>query len=162
TLPIVRMAEAERKLSMSDHPAMNKTVNPQSAIRNPQLRVPQWKRWNDYGIGLLEQAQYGQASRAFRQASELSPNDPNPLVSDAIAELGTERFGHEKDQLQKATALVDAALRIDQAHWRTKFYKAVVLRAAGRLSEAADVLTPLSIAFPRDREVQRQLGQILF
>jgi Flp pilus assembly protein TadD len=68
------MAEAEVKLSVGDHPAMLKpstAVNPHSAFR-----IPHWKRWNDYGIGLLEQAQYGQAADAFRRASALNPSDP--------------------------------------------------------------------------------------
>src|SRR5262249_4617446 len=49
TLPIVQMAEAEVKLSASDHPAMRRPPTP-----NPQSPSPiqQWKRWNDYGIGL--------------------------------------------------------------------------------------------------------------
>ncbi|MGH8597761.1 MAG: tetratricopeptide repeat protein [Gammaproteobacteria bacterium] len=131
--------------------------NPQSAIRNPQ-----WKRWNDYGIGLLEQSQYGQAAAAFRQASALSPNDPNLLVNTAIAEMRTERFGPEREQWSKAGALLDAAMKIDPSNWRTRYFRALVLRGDGKLQEAASELQQIANRYPRDREVQRALGQTLY
>ncbi len=75
TLPVVRMAEAAVKLTAGAHAAMIK----------PAKSDLQWKRWNDYGIGLLEQAQYGQAAEAFRRASAAGPNDPTPIRSRASA-----------------------------------------------------------------------------
>ncbi len=51
---------------------------------------PKWKRWNDYGIGLLEQSQYGEAAVAFHKASELNPIDADLLVNAALAELRTD------------------------------------------------------------------------
>lgn len=160
-LPVVRMAEAITTLTagagsvMPDKEA-NKTA-PQSGNKTPQ-----WKRWNDYGIGLLEQGQYGQAARAFLLASRINTTDPNPLVNAAIAELSTERYGHDKEQLNKAALLLDDALNIAPTHWRSRYYKAITLRASGKLREAADMLLPIAETYPRDREVQRQLGQVLF
>jgi tetratricopeptide (TPR) repeat protein len=155
TLPVVKMAEAEARLSVGDPAEMN-------IGSKPATRTLQWKRWNDYGIGLLEQTQYGQAADAFRRASALNPHDPNLLVNAAIAEINTERYGYEKEQLRKAEALINAALRIDETHWRTRFFSAIISRADGKLREAYDEFMRIAAAFPRDREVQRQLGQILF
>ncbi len=160
TVPIVQMAEAEVKLRMEGIATNNS--NPQSAIHNPQ-----WKRWNDYGIGLLEQAQYGEASTAFRRAAELHSADPNLLVNAAIAELRTERYAHQdRPQLQKAAELIERALRIPdsgqfakQTFLRARYYRALVWRAQGKLKEAASELEQIAEAYPRDREVQRQLAQ---
>jgi len=152
TLPVVRMAEAEITLA----------ENPQSAIRNPQSKIPQWKRWNDYGIGLLEQSQFSAASEAFRRASALAPQAPDLLVNAAIAEMRTERFGPELDQFRRAAALLDAALKLHPAYDRALFYLALVRRAEGKVGEAADALSQIAGRYPRDREVQRQFSLTLY
>jgi tetratricopeptide (TPR) repeat protein len=148
--PIVQMAVAEVKVGMQDR------------VNGPMKTTPPWKRWNDYGIGLLEQSQYGAASAAFRKAAELNPTDSNLLVNIAIAEMGTERFGAEMEQFKKAELMLDAALKIDSENYRARFYRAQVWRACGRVREAVDELEQIARVYPRDREVQRQLGQTLF
>ncbi len=161
-LPVVRMAEATARLAVAESPDMPKRGTA-AAI------TPDWKRWNDYGIGLLEQAQYGAAAEAFRQASVLHPQDANLLVNVAIAEMRTERFGPELEQFRKAEELLNRALenpqsaiRNPQSEGRARFYLALVWRAQGKLREAAEALTPLARAYPRDREVQRQFAQTLY
>jgi len=162
TIPVVKMAEAEVKIGGGAT-----AQNPQSAIRNPQS---EWKRWNDYGIGLLEQAQYGPAAAAFRRASELSPDDPNLLVNAAIAEMRTERFAHhERPQWQKAAELIDRALQIPQSAnspphsiLRARYFRALIWRAEDKRLEAAAELRQIAAEYPRDREVQRQLAHTLY
>ncbi|MGH9846782.1 MAG: tetratricopeptide repeat protein, partial [Blastocatellia bacterium] len=163
TLPIVRMAEAETVLAEIPQSAIRnpQSKNPQSAFRRLG-RNPQWKRWNDYGIGLLEQSQYGQAAEAFRRAAELSPIDPNLLVNVAIAEMRTERFGPEREQFRKAELLLNAALKLDPANARARYYLALVWRSDGKMKEAADELLKIAGDYPRDREVQRQSAQTLY
>jgi len=166
-IPIVRMAEAETKLA----------VGGPSLVLSQSRSVggtPEWKRWNDYGIGLLEQAQYGAAAAAFRRASELSPNDPNLLVNAAIAEMRTERFAyHERPQLQKAAELIDRALQSPQSAplqtgssphsiLRARYFRALIWRAEDRRLEAAAELRQIAAEYPRDREVQRQLAHTLY
>jgi hypothetical protein len=94
-IPIVQMAEATVKLYNTDTiaPPPRRLIAPSAA-----------KRWNDYGIGLLDQAQYGPAAGAFRRASLLDPNDPNLLVNIAIAERRTERFGPEREKWRRQYA----------------------------------------------------------
>lgn len=147
-LPVVTMAEAQVQFSATTLSAV--------------LRVPLWKRWNDYGIGLLEQAQYGAAAEAFRQAALLAPDNASLLVNVALAEMGTERFGLELEQFKKAEDWLSAALKLDPENDRARFYRAQVWRAQGRYQEAATELRRLATVWPRDREVQRQLGQTLY
>lgn len=166
-IPVVRMAEAE--VTLVNPPAASQKSKrfqrqrekgqPPTPKLNPELQA---LRWNDYGIGLMEQAQYGAASEAFRRAAELNPKDPNPLTSAAIAEMKTEQFGLVWDQLRKAAQLLERALSVNPKLARTRFYHALLLRSQGKGSEAADELTKLAVEYPRDREVARQLGQTLY
>jgi Flp pilus assembly protein TadD len=161
TVPVVQMATSEvyignshrgrRRLKEKDE----KTLSPVSA----NSVAPLWKRWNDYGIGLFEQAQYGQAADAFRRASELAPDDPNLIVNIALAEMKTERFGPEHTQYIKAAALLEQTFRLDPQHERARFYRALIWRSDGKMREAAEELEALSLAYPRDREVLRELAQ---
>ena len=160
TLPIVQMAQSEVKivpLSPGSAPARTKV-----AAKQPVNREMQARRWNDYGIALLEQAQYGPAADAFRRAGELNPTDLQPLVSAAIAEMKTERFGLDRNQLSKAAELLDAALKIDPDNPRARFVHALLLRSQNKPTQAVDELAQLAREYPRDREVARQLGQTLY
>jgi Flp pilus assembly protein TadD/phosphoribosyl-ATP pyrophosphohydrolase len=155
TIPIIEMTAAEVKITA----ARSKSERKPTAALEPEQ---QSRRWNDYGIALLEQAQYGLAAEAFRNAARLNPKDVNPLVSAAIAEMRTERFGLDRNQLRKADELLEAALKLDPASVRAQFVHALVLRSQGKPAEAADALARVAQQYPRDREVARQLGQTLY
>lgn len=159
TVPVVSIAETELRI-LSNSAG---TPRAKAGLRKDRsLREMQSTRWNDYGIALLEQAQYGPAAEAFRRASEYDPANPNPLVSAAIAELKTERFGLERNQLSKAAELLEAALKLDRTNPRTRFIHALLLRSQNKPQQAADELATLAREYPRDREVARQLGQTLY
>lgn len=153
TLPIVQMAEAQTELAVQS-----------GALSAPSKaeRIVEARRWNDYGIGLMEQYQYGAASVAFRRASELEPGNPDFLISAAFAEFKTERFGLEREQVSKAAELIAVALKLNSNLPRARFYHAVILRAQGQALEAANELAALARAYPRDRAVQRELGATLY
>ena len=164
-MPVVRMAETVVKLSAQGARADAKAA--EAKPRGREEAAPLARRWNDYGIALLEQAQYGPASEAFRRASGLNPTDPNLVVNEALAELKTERYGPERTQLHKAAALFERALKIaptkiDPTHARARFYRSLLWRSEGRAREAADELASVAREYPRDREVRRQLGQTLY
>ena len=158
TLPIVQMAESEVKIAPLSHASPSRRI----AAKPILDRELQARRWNDYGIALLEQAQYGPAADAFRRASELNPADLNPLVSAAVAEMKTERFGLDRNQLSKAAELLDTALKRDPTNPRARYVYALLLRSQKKPSQAVDELTKLAREYPRDREVARQLGQTLY
>lgn len=163
TIPIVRMAETELRLLAAPETSKSRANRTRAvAPSNAPDSEQQARRWNDYGIALLEQAQYGPAAEAFRRASELNRADPNPLVSAAVAEMRTERFGLDRNQLLKAAELIDAALKLDPANARARYFHALLLRSQNKPDEAVVELTKLSQQYPRDREVARQLGQTLY
>jgi len=159
TLPVVRMAEAVITIAAHDHqlmPAKHTTT------RQSQTEIPLWKRWNDYGIGLLEQAQHSQAAEAFHQAATLNPADSNLLVNQALAEMRTEKFSQVREQWHRAESLLESALLLGPSNWRTRFFKSLALRGNGKLADAANELTQIARQYPRDREVIRNLGQTLY
>lgn len=166
TIPIVLMAERETKITLRDEarqPFIVKAkfdASASTASNSTDERLA--RRWNDYGIGLLEQAQYGAAAHAFRRAAELNPKDADPLISAAVAEMRTERFAPEREQFTKAARLIEAALQVNPSSQRARFYQSLIFRAQGKTTEAAAMLTELAAFYPRDREVQRALGQTLF
>ncbi len=129
---------------------------------NKQPEKVSARRWNDYGIGLLGQMQYGEAANTFRKASEIEPLNPDFYVNAAISEMQTERFGVEKEQLEKATLLLKKAIKLEPNKPRTKYYWAINRRSNGLLAESETILAGLAKDFPNDREVQRQYGQILY
>ena len=149
-IPVVRMAQAEVRLGGG---------KPTAAAQTPEQQA---RRWNDYGIGLLEQAQYGPAAEAFRHASALTPKNSDLLVNASIAELRTEQFGLARAQIGKAASLLDAAQKLNPTDARVRFFRALVLRAQMQPGAAAAELARLAQEYPRDREVQRQLGQTLY
>jgi len=153
TMPIVQMAETQTELAQqSNAPSVPGKTEPALEAR----------RWNDYGIGLMEQSQYGPASHAFRKASEIDPGNPDFLISAAAAELRTERFGPEREQLGKAAELIGSALRLNPTLPRARFFNALILRAQDKAEAAAKELAALALDYPRDRLIQRELGATLY
>jgi Flp pilus assembly protein TadD len=153
TLPIVEMAETQTELMQ--FPAKSSGTHKSNAAIEA-------RRWNDYGIGLMEQKQYGQASLAFRNAAQLEPRNPDFLVSAAFAEMSTERFAPEREQYHKAAELVAAALKLNPTLPRARFCDALILRAQHQPEVAATELRELAREYPRDRLVQRELGNTLY
>jgi tetratricopeptide (TPR) repeat protein len=161
--PTVEMAASETVLREAETIfATDKTGKPESNPLTPENAKLLARRWNDYGIGLLGQMQYGEASQAFRKASEIEPGNPNLLVNAAIAEMQTERFGPEKTQLAKATALLKQALKIAPENARVRYFWGINRKSSNLPEEAAGIFEILAKEFPNDREIQRQLGQALY
>jgi Tfp pilus assembly protein PilF len=154
--PVITMAGAEVSIAPKSGDRQNRSDGPCGPC------PAEARRWNDYGIALLEQVQYGAAAAAFRRAMQLDPTDASLPVNAAIAEMRTERFGLEREQLHKAGPLLEAALRLDPQSPRAHFYHALWLRAEGKLKEASGELCAVTRDYPRDREAQRQLAMTLY
>lgn len=151
-VPIVQMASIETQLLSPSKNTPTLELNNKAEAR----------RWNDYGIALLEQTAYGQATSAFQKASEFDPNDSQIWVNRAIGEMRSERFGPEREQLRKAAELLVKALSLDPNNLRAKFYQALVWRGQGKSVEALNQFKVVASGYPRDREVLKQYGQTLY
>lgn len=160
TLPVVEMASTQTSVFINSQGSKPVVSGKNNKVNQPNKAEA--RRWNDYGIALLDQGQYGQAAKAFTLASQFDPEDAYLPVNIAIAEMRTERFGEEKKQFLKAQALLEKALLMSPNQSRAMFYKALVLRGLGQTSEAKELLVELATLHPRDREVLRQLAHTLY
>jgi tetratricopeptide (TPR) repeat protein len=139
--PIVDMAVQTRLLMVGENPA----------VKPDQGENPEWMRWNNYGIALLDAQQYAASVRAFGTVLKLRPNYVDAYTNVAIAEIQWEKFDDARDMLGKALA-------IEPGDARALYYQALVRRNDGALDDAISDLKKVVAAFPRSRDGHRELG----
>ncbi|MGV2335177.1 MAG UNVERIFIED_CONTAM: hypothetical protein LVR18_14045 [Planctomycetaceae bacterium] len=79
-------------------------------IKNPAREIPEWQRWNDYGIGMLlkGKAELRQAAEAFRKVEDLGRFDgPLDLARTLVEEAGPGQLDEAAAALQRAAAHTD-------------------------------------------------------
>ena len=143
-----------------------------TAVTNPPREIPEWQRWNDYGIGALlkGKAELRQAAAAFSKVEALGQYH---------GPLNLARVRHAEGRIDEAAAdLARAGDFADPAAppWTVNWLSGMLNREAGRLDAAAenfrDVLrwdrppTQEMVArgfdFARDYRVANLLGQTLY
>lgn len=143
-LPITVLAHDRITLPVAGAPAPD-------AIR--LSRIPNWERWNDYGIGLLRNISSGakkgdlrQAEQAFRRVERENP---------AQGALNLARTYFAEGQLQQAWQALDRAERHGGYPWTIAWYRAQIDQQQGRLASAAQrLITLLNTDFPQARQRQ--------
>ncbi len=141
-----------------------------AVVKNLSVDIPDWQRWNDYGIGLLlkGKAELRQAEEAFQAVEKLDRWD---------GPMNLARVYNEEGRLDEAvSALQRAAVHEDEEgypRWTWAWLSGLVNRQQGRLEEAvrnlrsvledrtADMLRR-GFDFSYDYEVVNLLGQTLF
>jgi Tfp pilus assembly protein PilF len=142
--PIVTMATAEYTLKIGD----NQGVAPVKGV------MPDWRRWNNYGIALFDNRQFAQAAAVFARVAELDDAyRAMALTNRALALI-------EIDRWDDASKLVDAALEVNPNLYRALFQRARIRRQRGQLTEAEADIRRVLEAFPRDRLSLQQLGEL--
>jgi len=145
--PIVTMASAEYLMKIGDNVPV-----PASGI--PKTAMPDWRRWNNYGIALIDQRQYPLAIDAFVRAASLDEKyRPTAQVNQAIGLI-------ELDRYQQAAVLLDVVVKANPENMRALFQQARIFVKRGQLSEAETNLRRVLAAFPRDRLSWQQLGEL--
>jgi tetratricopeptide (TPR) repeat protein len=142
-----------------------------SAVQNPSSEIPEWMRWNDYGIGALlkGKAELRQAEAAFDEVERLGRYD-GPLNLARVYER-EGRLDEAADAVRRAAAHDDPAA----PPWTVAWLSGVINRQQSRLEEAErnfrQVLDPKYLPadvrergfdFSLDIEVRNLLGQTLF
>jgi Tfp pilus assembly protein PilF len=145
--PIVTMASAEYLLRIGENVAVSPREIPKNAM-------PEWRRWNNYGIALMDQKQYALAIDAFVHAAALDEKyRQTAQVNQAIGLI-------ELDQFDRAADLLEGVLRANPENMRATFQQARVFIKRGQLDEAEAGIRRVLAAFPRDRMSLQQLGEI--
>ncbi len=145
-LPIVTMAVSERTL-LTGEENKSKPIDPKA--------VPDWRRWNNYGIALLDQRQFPQAAAAFEQVVSADVKDYKAfaLTNKALALM-------EMSGWLEAETLVDKALEIDANNYRAVYQLGRINRVRSNLDKAENEFKRVLEAYPRDRSTLQQLGEL--
>jgi len=165
-LPVTTLASDQVTFLVSKDGA----VEQKNAVEQPAPNIPEWQRWNDYGIGQLlkGKAELRQAAEAFSKVEELSRWD-GPLNLARV--YNTEgRVDEAVAALQRANEYADEK---GFPRWTWAWLSGVINRQQGRLTEAETNLksvlsdrTPEMIErgfdFSKDYQVSNLLGQTLF
>lgn len=135
--------------------------------------IPEWQRWNDYGIGLLLEGERGsekgeliQAAEAFSQVEKLGRAD---------GPLNLARVYYKEGRLDDAVAALGRAVAFDPSapRWLVAWLNGLVNKQNGYLDRAiADFRSILEDRYPeldrrgfdfsKDYDVINQLGLALF
>jgi tetratricopeptide (TPR) repeat protein len=145
-----------------------------SEIRNPKSEIPEWQRWNDYGIGLfLESTEKGsekgeliQAAHAFTEVEKLGRADGPVNLARVYFREG--RLDDAVAALQRATKFNPPAPR-----WTVAWFNGLVNKQNGYLDKAITEFRSIledrypeldqrGFDFSKDYEVINELGQTLF
>lgn len=161
TLPITTLASDKVRFATNSEDI--------ASDANKQCEIPEWQRWNDFGIGSLLKgtAELRQAEEAFQQVEQLERFD---------GPLNLARVLYREGRLDEAVAAIQrAALFQDPPppSWTMAWLSGLINRQQGRLAEAESnfrsVLSPPTVEmrerrfdFRGDYVVRNLLGQTLF
>ncbi len=140
-----------------------------TALPAPAPGVPEWERWNDYGIGLLREGSKGesrQAEEAFTRVEALGRGD---------GALNLARVLYREGRLAEAAVALARAAAADPPApaWTIAWYAALVERDLGNLDAAITTLEALAetrfnaarergFDFGRDYNLLNELGRALY
>lgn len=146
-LPIVTMSATEQRFTVGE-----KTRTLASDAEPKEM--PDWWRWNNYGIALLDQKQFPQAADAFDEVISYK-NEYLPFAYTNKA-LALMQLGGWKE----ADKLIEKTLRLDAENYRAVFQQGKVLRVLSRLDEAEENFKRVLAKYPNDRMTLQQLGEL--
>lgn len=144
--PIVTMAKANESFFVGE--------KEDPAGKSPVDTSGDWKRWNHYGIALLDQNQYPQAAFAFDKV--LSFNNDYKAYAYTNKALALMALGGWKD----AEKLIEQTLEIDRRNLRAVFQRGKIERALGQLDLAERSFEYVLRQYPNDRMTLQQLGEL--
>ena len=139
--PVVRMAERVRTLQIGSN--VPEAPNPKDN--------PTWMRWNNYGITLLDDLQYADATEAFEHVATLRPDYPDAYTNVAVAEIPWEKYASARSNLEKS-------LQLHPGNPRALYYLALVEEKQGHLDAAIADLQSVVQQAPQSRAALEELG----
>ncbi len=139
--PVIEMASTTRTFTAGLNPA-TKPVPDEN---------PEWMRWNNYGIALLDAQQYAASVNAFEHVVKLRPDYADAPTNIAITLIQWEKYNDALPYLQKS-------LELAKDNARALYYLALVQRNEGHVDDAIANLQKVAAQFPQSRDAHRELG----
>jgi tetratricopeptide (TPR) repeat protein len=139
--PLVEIASRTRLLKIGE----NAPVAPEPKDNSD------WMRWNNVGIGLLDELQHQDALDAFEQVIRLNPGYKDGYINIALDFIDWEKY-------EDARGPLEMALKLHPNDARALYYLAQVeRRARNSAAEVADLEAVLA-QYPNSRDARRELG----
>jgi hypothetical protein len=139
--PVVEIASKSRTLEIGNNSAV-----PAAASDNAD-----WMRWNNLGIGYLDQRQYAESVNAFEHVVKLRPDYADGYTNISLTEAEWEKFDSAKMSIEKALAL-------SPNNARALYYAGLLERRFAHADlEVAD-LEEVVRQYPDSRDARRELG----
>lgn len=112
---------------------------------------PDWMRWNNLGISLLDELQYAAAVRAFVEVTRLRPGYADAYTNIALTNMRWEKYGSARTAIRKA-------LSLSPGNARALYYAALIERRMGKPDVAITNLEKVIGQYPQSRDARRELG----
>ena len=139
--PVVEIASRSRTLNIG-------TNQPMAALPNDNQ---DWMRWNNLGIGYLDQLQYEDAIHAFDQVTQLRPDYKDGFINVGLTYIEWEKYDEARKPLEKALALAPEDAR-------ALYYMALVERRSRHSDAEIADLEKVVAQYPDCRDARRELG----
>ena len=108
-------------------------------------------RWNNLGIGYLDELQYADSLRAFEQVVRLRPDYKDGYINMAVTYIDWEKYAEAREPLEKALAL-------HPGDPRALYYLALVERLQRHSEAEVADLEKVVAQYPNSRDARRELG----
>lgn len=112
---------------------------------------PEWLRWNNFGIALLNARYYAEAAAAFARVTQLRPDNADAHTNKALAYAGSQEYDQAQTELKLALQLAPGDLR-------ALCFRGALRRAQGDLQGSASDLTSVAASYPDSLDAHRELG----
>ncbi|WP_263350472.1 tetratricopeptide repeat protein [Acidicapsa acidisoli] len=139
--PVIELASRSRTFNIGDNP----TSSPLPTDNQD------WMRWNNVGIGYLDEQQYEEAMKAFEQVIHLHPDYKDGYINKAIVYIEWEKY-------DEARAPLETALKLHPDDARALYYLALVERRQRHSEAEVADLEKVVAQYPYSRDARRELG----
>lgn len=139
--PVVEVAARTRKINIGEN-------HPEPAQEGDN---PEWMRWNNLGIGYLDQLQYDQALEAFQNVVRLRPDYKDGFINIGLTYLEWEKY-------DQARGPIETALAIHPDDARALYYLALIERRQRHSEAEVADLEKVVAQYPQCRDARRELG----
>ena len=139
--PVVEIASRTRTMKIGEN-----LPEADSPVDNPD-----WMRWNNLGIALLDQFQYKESVDAFTEVVKLRPLYADGYTNTALTEMVWEKYGSARTAIRRA-------LSLDPNSARAMYYDGLLQRRLGNTDREIADLRKVVEMFPQSRDARRELG----
>lgn len=112
---------------------------------------PDWMRWNNLGIALLDQQQYAESVAAFTEVVKLRDDYADAYTNIGLTEIQWEKYDSARVAIRKA-------LSLDPNSARALYYDGLLQRRAGNTAQEIADFRSVVERFPQSRDARRELG----